>query len=347
MTGKVTGSATLGAPTGPLYFTWQDGSSSYVGTLAATSATASAATLSFPAWKLTNGANTFIATFKGDSHYSAQSSAPLTITLNGSDFSLTTTTQEIAARPGKAAAGSIFIAPINSYSGTVAVSCAAAAGINCAVASAAPTVGTGIADTITVTAASTVAAGVYPMAITATGGGHVHTAQILVAYTPPAAAPTFLPAAGTYTSAQAVTISDVTPGAVVHYTTDGSTPTLSSAAYAGPVAVNANATLKAVAIAPSYSLGAVASASYTITTPAAMPTFSAAGGAYTTTQTVTISDATAGATIYYTINGTTPTTSSTKYTGAISVKSTETLKAIAIASGHTASGVASATYAIP
>ena len=79
----------------------------------------------------------------------------------------------------------------------------------------------------------------------------------------------------------------------------------------------------------------------------AIPAFSVAPSTYTTPQTVTISDTTPGATIYYTTNGTTPTISSTTYDGPITVSSTETLEAIATASGYSTSAVASATYTIP
>jgi N-acetylneuraminic acid mutarotase len=80
--------------------------------------------------------------------------------------------------------------------------------------------------------------------------------------------------------------------------------------------------------------------------PTAAPTFTPPAGTYTTPQSVTISDATANASIYYTTDGTTPTTASTLYTGAIAVSSTETIQAIAVASGFSASAVASATYII-
>ena len=78
--------------------------------------------------------------------------------------------------------------------------------------------------------------------------------------------------------------------------------------------------------------------------PAATPTFSIPSGRYTSPQSVTISDTTAGATIYYTTDGTTPTPASTPYTGAITVNSTETIAAMATANGYSASAVATATY---
>ena len=74
------------------------------------------------------------------------------------------------------------------------------------------------------------------------------------------------------------------------------------------------------------------------------PTFSPGAGTYTSAQPVSISDATSDATIYYTTNGTTPTTSSNEYTGPITVSSTETLQAIAEAPGDSNSAVGSAAY---
>jgi len=76
------------------------------------------------------------------------------------------------------------------------------------------------------------------------------------------------------------------------------------------------------------------------------PTFSIPPGTYTSAQTVTISDTVPATTIYYTTNGTAPTTASTRYTSAITVSSTETIEAIATASGYSISAVASATYTI-
>jgi hypothetical protein len=162
-----------------------------------------------------------------------------------------------------------------------------------------------------------------------------------------AATPTFSPAAGTYTSAQAVTISDTTSGATIHYTTNGTTPTASSTAYSGPITVSSSETLEALATADGYTQSAVATAAYTVNLPAAAtPTFSPAAGTYTSTQTVTISDATSGAIVYYTTNGTTPTASSSTYSVPLSVSSTETIEAIATASGYSPSAAASATYTI-
>jgi len=162
---------------------------------------------------------------------------------------------------------------------------------------------------------------------------------------PAVATPTFSPAAGIYTSAQTVTISDSTAGATIYYTTNGDTPTTSSTVYNGPIAVSSSETIQAIA-AIGYDTSGIGFAAYTITPVAATPTFSPVAGTYTSAQTVTISDGTSGSTIYYTTNGTTPTTSSTVYSGPITVSSSETIDAIAVASGYANSAVATAIYTI-
>jgi hypothetical protein len=78
----------------------------------------------------------------------------------------------------------------------------------------------------------------------------------------------------------------------------------------------------------------------------AKPTFSPVAGIYPTSQTVTISCATSGATIYYTTDGSNPTTSAAVYVAPIPVASSQKIKAFAILAGKTDSIIASATYVI-
>ncbi|MFC1426500.1 chitobiase/beta-hexosaminidase C-terminal domain-containing protein [Streptacidiphilus sp. N1-12] len=163
------------------------------------------------------------------------------------------------------------------------------------------------------------------------------------------ATPTFSPAGGTFSSAQSVTLADSTSGASIRYTTDGSTPTASSTLYGTPISITATTTVKAIGIASGSTNSAVASATYTITstpTTVATPTFSPAGGTFSSAQSVTLADSTSGASIRYTTDGSTPTASSTLYAAAINVSATTTVKAIGIKSGLTNSAVASATYTI-
>src|SRR5256885_8422048 len=161
-----------------------------------------------------------------------------------------------------------------------------------------------------------------------------------------AATPALSPSGGTFTSSVSVTITDSTPGATIYYTTDGSTPTASSTTYSGPLTVTTTQTIKAIAAAPGYTTSAPASATYTIQVPAATPALSPGGGTFTSSVAVTLTDSTPGAPIYYTTDGSTPTTSSTPYTGPIIVTQTTTVRAIATAPGYTTSALASATYTI-
>ncbi len=82
----------------------------------------------------------------------------------------------------------------------------------------------------------------------------------------PTAAPTLSPAAGTYPSAQQVTI-DGPAGAAIHYTTDGSAPTAASPVYTGPIPVSSTTQVQAIAVAPEHPASAVASGTYEIKPP--------------------------------------------------------------------------------
>ncbi len=182
----------------------------------------------------------------------------------------------------------------------------------------------------------------------ASGGGYVSSNVALATYTIAANAPTFSPVAGTYYSPLTVTISDTTAGATIYYTTNGSFPTLSSPSCTSPcpILISTTTTLRAIAAGNGISQSSTSVAVYTIA--ANNPTFSPGSGTYSTAQSVTISDTTSGVTIYYTTNGSIPTTSSTSCSNpcAITVATSETVKAIAAGTGISQSGVAFATYTI-
>jgi hypothetical protein len=185
----------------------------------------------------------------------------------------------------------------------------------------------------------------YPVTVIATGGGIQQTATVTLSVSAAKVlTPVFSPKAGTYTSSQSVSITDATSGAAIHYTTDGTTPTSSSPLYSGPILVSSSEPLKAIGIKTGYANSSLATGFFTIA--AAVPVFSPKAGTYTAAQSVSITDATAGATIHYTTDGTSPTASSTIYSGPIAISSTTTLKAIAIAPGYSNSTVATALYTI-
>lgn len=159
-------------------------------------------------------------------------------------------------------------------------------------------------------------------------------------------APQFSLSSGPYLKAQTVRITDTTPDAAIYYTTNGDTPTTSSEKYTEPIEISESETIKAIAEAKGLTNSAIATAVYEIDEPAAKPVFSEPGKTYTSAQTVKLSDATPESTIQYTTNGKTPTTSSAKYTAAIKVSASETIKAIAVAKGYRTSAVASEDYVI-
>ena len=345
LTATVAGPSGDPTPTGTVAFLSDDQSFDSFATL-----TKGTATLAISSASAANGTNIFTTVYQGDSNYNAATSNAVNVAIAQSDFSLTTQNPELTISPSGSATSTLALAPVNGFSGTVTISASGApAGITVTPAAASLALSAPATDALTVGVAASAASGLYPVTITASGGGHVHTAQILIRVLT-IAAPVFSPAAGTYTTAQQVTLTDATSGAVIYYTTNGATPTAASTRYTGAITLPATAplteTIRAIAVASGPALSSVALATYTIAPAAASPSFSPAAGTYTSAQTVTIADTASGATIYYTTNGVTPTTASTAYTGAITVSATETIEAIATASGYAQSSVNSAAYTI-
>lgn len=165
------------------------------------------------------------------------------------------------------------------------------------------------------------------------------------------AAPTLNPPPGTYTSEQAITLSTATNGAEIFYTTDGTAPNSKSTKYTTALKLASGGkttTIQAIAVKSGMQDSGIASGSY-IMNYIASPTFNPLPDIYGSDQSVTLDTTTFGATIYYTLNGMSPTPTSTQYSSAISIAgngTTKTIKAIAVKSGIPDSPIVSGTYTI-
>ena len=131
-------------------------------------------------------------------------------------------------------------------------------------------------------------------------------------------APEFSLKEGTYDEVQQVTLTSAT-GGTIYYTTDGSDPTESSTEYKEAVLLQSegDTEIRAIAVNKKGIPSAVSSAKYSIEFPLVdAPAVSPSTGQYSTaTQiTITVPD---GYTAYYTMDGSTPTASSEKYTDPI------------------------------
>jgi alpha-tubulin suppressor-like RCC1 family protein len=165
-------------------------------------------------------------------------------------------------------------------------------------------------------------------------------------YTLKVATPNASPGAGTYTSPQTVTLTVGTSGATIRYTTDGTDPTEVSTAYTAPLAIGTTTTLKAAGFKAGWAMSDIRTATYTMNFGTlAAPTLAPAPANYVDSVSVTITAA-EGATIRYTTNGSTPTPSSTLYTGPVGLTQTTTLKAKAWKVDYTESPVATGTYTL-
>jgi sugar lactone lactonase YvrE len=157
------------------------------------------------------------------------------------------------------------------------------------------------------------------------------------------------PVAGTYSTVQTVKITESVPGATIYYSGYGIINTNGFVPYTGPIQLTEGGveTIQAYATENGYQQTNYATANFTLNLPAApAPVLSLAAGSYASAQTVTVSPGIAGSAIYYTTNGTTPTISSTQYTGALTVSSSEVVEVVEIAPGYSVSLPVCAEYII-
>jgi alpha-tubulin suppressor-like RCC1 family protein len=155
--------------------------------------------------------------------------------------------------------------------------------------------------------------------------------------------PQFSVPGGSRSTPATVVVTSVTPGATVRYTTTGAIPTEADAVVpGGGVVVDQTLTLTARAFKAGMPASNAASATYTFSV--LPPSISPGTGNYTTAQSVTITNQTAGASVRYTLDGSEPTLSSPEPSGPIPVATQMTLKAKAFKSGWTSSSTAAASY---
>lgn len=160
--------------------------------------------------------------------------------------------------------------------------------------------------------------------------------------------PVFSVASGTYTTAQTLTITDATPGAIIHYALYGSTQANGFTLYTGPIVLPPGQTvIQAYATETGYLDSNWITNNYSLyLPPTAAPVISLPAGYYPGPQTATITDSDSAAKIYYTTNGAAPNTSANLYTGPIIISSSESIVAIAVSYAHSNSPLVSAQYVI-
>ena len=155
--------------------------------------------------------------------------------------------------------------------------------------------------------------------------------------------PTVTP--GRYFDGQvSVTATHTSTAAVLYYTTDGSTPDAKSQKYTGPITLSATTVLKVIAIRPGYRNSDVVTETFTkmqtVATPVANPT----GRIFVNPISVALSEATPGAVIRYTLDGSVPDLTSPVYTASLAFTKTTTLSARAFLLNWVPSAVMKEVY---
>lgn len=149
---------------------------------------------------------------------------------------------------------------------------------------------------------------------------------------------------GLYNAAQIISLNSSEPGHI-YYTTNGDTPTTNSTEYTTPININTNTVLKYFAIDHGGNSSTIYTETYQIDTVKPEVEADLKTGSYNSVQYVNLSINEPGH-IYYTTNGTTPTTSSKFYLAPLIITKTTTLKFIATDYAGNVSDMCTETYTI-
>lgn len=183
--------------------------------------------------------------------------------------------------------------------------------------------------------------------VNSAGTSTVTQATFTIQYSgPPVSTPFIWPAGGTFAGPIGVYMSTATAGATIRYTLDGTAPGPASPIYSTPVLIDKTLVLRARAFKAGMTDSAIGQAAFTIQIPPpSAPIIAPNGGTYTGPVDVALSTITAGATIRYTLDGSTPGPLSPAYTGPVRVSASAVLKAVSFNAGGS-STVSQATFTI-
>jgi len=162
-----------------------------------------------------------------------------------------------------------------------------------------------------------------------------------------AATPTANPIAGEVENGATVVLTTTTTGAAIYYTLDGSIPTSENTEYSEPITISEDTIIKAIAVKVGMNNSNVLTAEYTtVTLKAATPTANPIAGEVESGTAVILTTTTTGAAIYYTLDGSAPTSENTEYSEPITISQDTIIKAIAVKAGLNNSNVLAAAYTI-
>jgi glucose/arabinose dehydrogenase/sugar lactone lactonase YvrE len=159
--------------------------------------------------------------------------------------------------------------------------------------------------------------------------------------------PVFAPASGPITNGTQISIGCSTSDAEIFYTLDRIVPTTNSTRYTGPFVIDGDTTVQAIAFKDTFAPSTMQGVLFNLVPPPA-PIFTPPSGRVTNgiPLSVSIASTIPGATIYYTVNGTVPTTNSPVYNAPVQIFGNVTLSAKAVRAGYDDSAIQRAFYGL-